>query len=143
MVHVAIMRKSWGLLPRISSGEKTIESRWYFHRAAPWGRAKAGEAVYFKNSGEPVTLRAEIGEVLEFSDLTPSKVRSILREYGERDGLRKDEIRTYHDMFKDKRYCILLFLKNPKPVKPFDIDKKGFGAMSAWICAPSLAAIKA
>jgi len=45
-------------------------------------------------------------------------------------------------MFKDKNYCILIFLKNPIGIKPFEIDKTGFGAMSAWIIAKNISKVK-
>jgi len=40
-VHVAIMRKGWGLTGKILTGEKTIESRWYMNRYRPWGAMAA------------------------------------------------------------------------------------------------------
>ena len=69
MHHIAIMKKEWKLTQKILSGEKKIESRWYSNRSAPWGKIKAGETVYFKDSGEPVSIKAEVVKVLEFSDL--------------------------------------------------------------------------
>ena len=64
--HVAIMKKSWRLLPKILSGEKTVESRWYSIKAAPWGRIHPGDPIYFKDSGEPVTVRAIVEKVDAF-----------------------------------------------------------------------------
>jgi hypothetical protein len=130
--HVAIMRKSWGLTQKILSGQKKIESRWYKVRYAPWDRIKPDEVVYFKDSGEPVTIRAEVDKVIQFSDLTPEEVEEILYQYGQADGI---EI--------DKKYCILIFLRKPQEIKPFEIDKSGFGAMSAWICVDDINMIKA
>jgi len=142
MEHVAIMRKSWGLTPKILSGQKKIESRWYNIKYAPWDRIKPGEIVYFKDSGEPVTLRTEVEKVIQFSDLTREKVKEILRQYGKDDGLSIDAIPKFFEMFKDKRYCMLIFLKNPKKIEPFEIDKSGFGAMSAWISVDNINKIK-
>ena len=133
MDHVAIMKKSWGLTKKILTGEKSIESRWYKVRYAPWGRVKRGDAVYFKDSGEPVTLKTQVKKVLQFSHLTRAKVKEILKKYGKDDGLRKEKIPEFLSRFKDKKYCILIFLKNPRKVEPFEINKKGFGAMASWI----------
>ena len=58
MDHVATMRKSWEFLPKILSGEKTIESRWLKNKSVPWGRVCIGDTIYFKNTGEPVTAKA-------------------------------------------------------------------------------------
>lgn len=138
MIHIAIMKKSWGMLPKILSGEKTIESRWYKTKRAPWGKIAIGDTVYFKNSGEPVTVKARVVRVLQFADLTPIRIIGVLREFGERDGIPKDKTSYFAELFRDKKYCLLIFLKNPQKVKPFEISKKGFGAMAAWISVNSI-----
>lgn len=142
MDHVAIMKKSWGLIPKILSGEKTIESRWYQTRRAPWGKIKAGERVYFKNSGEPVTVRTTTSKVLQFEDLTPKKVRQIFRKYIRADGIARGEEKKFFTRFKSKKYCILVFLKNAVHVRPFHVDKRGFGMMAAWIMVDDIKRIK-
>lgn len=68
MEHLAIMKKSWKLTEKILSGEKKIESRWYKSKRVPFGRISAGETVYFKDGGEPVTIKAEVEKVLQFSE---------------------------------------------------------------------------
>jgi ASC-1-like (ASCH) protein len=142
MDHVAIMKKSWGLLPQILSGHKTIETRSYENRCAPWEKIKIGETVFFKNSGEPVTVQAEVEKIMQFENLTPSKIKTILKEYGRADGIEKEKIGEFFKLFKNKKYCLLIFLKNPTPVKPFDINKSGFGSMSAWLTTPNISKIK-
>lgn len=136
------MRKSWGLLPKIINGEKTIESRWYKNKYAPWDKIKRGDTVYFKNSGEPVTVKTGVSDVLQFFNLTPAKVKKILKEYGSLDGIPGNEINKYYNMFKNKNYCLLVFLENQKRVNPFNINKKGFGAMSSWISVENIESIK-
>ncbi|MFH1649544.1 MAG: ASCH domain-containing protein [Candidatus Woesearchaeota archaeon] len=138
MDHLAIMKKAWKLTGKILTGQKTIESRWYVTRRAPWNIIQEGEKVYFKDSGEPVTIVAEVEKVLQFSELTPRKVRRILEEYGPGDGIAINDLDKYYNMFKDKRYCILVFLRKPRKVEPFKIDKSGFGNMAAWICVDDI-----
>src|SRR3989344_3255413 len=92
MDHVAIMRKSWGLTQKILTGQKKIESRWYKSKHSPWGRIKKGDAVYFKNSGEPVSIKAKVRKIISFSGLTPRKVKEILDEYGKDDGIEKNKM---------------------------------------------------
>lgn len=132
------MKKSWGLTKKILSGEKKIESRWYKSKYLPWDKIKEGEIVYFKDSGDPVLIKTEVEKVLQFSNLNPHKVKQILERYGKDDGITKDKISEFFELFKDKKYCMLIFLKNPKKIKPFEIDKKGFGMMSAWICVNNI-----
>jgi ASC-1-like (ASCH) protein len=124
------MKKSWGMIPMILSGEKTIESRWYQTKRAPWGKIKAGEIIYFKNSGEPVTAKAKISKVIEFENLTPGKIKEILSKYGKQICIEEVPL--------DKKYGILIFLKDPKKVKPFWISKEGFGQMTSWMTLSSL-----
>ena len=136
------MKKSWGLTQKILTGEKKIESRWYKVKRAPWGKIAPGDTVYFKDSGEPVAIKAEVDRIMQFSGLTPHKVKEILVEYGREDGIERDKISEFFELFKDKKYCMLIFLKNPMKIKPFDIDKTGFGAMSAWIITENVNKIR-
>ncbi len=69
MEHLAIMRKSWGLTQKIISKEKKIESRWYINKYPPWNKIKQGEKVYFKDSGEPVSLKVEVERVMQFENV--------------------------------------------------------------------------
>jgi S-adenosylmethionine:tRNA-ribosyltransferase-isomerase (queuine synthetase) len=142
MQHVAIMKKSWRLLPKILKKEKTIESRWYQNKYSPWDRIKKGEIVYFKDASDPVTIQTEVDKVMQFENLNPQKVREILKKYGKEDGLVIKDINKFYYRFKDKNYCILVFLKNQKQIKPFNINKAGFGLMSAWICVEDIKRIK-
>jgi len=142
MEHLAIMKKSWGLTDKILNGQKKIESRWYSVKYKPWDNIREGEIIFFKDSGEPVRIKAEVSKIMQFADLTPRRVKEILDEYGEDDGIEKEKIQEFFERFKDKKYCILIFLKNPVEIKPFDINKTGFGAMSAWITIDDISKIK-
>lgn len=142
MDHVAIMRISWGLLPKILSGEKKIESRWYKNRAVPWGKINSGDVVYFKNTGEPVTVKTVVTKVLSFEDLDLSKIKNILDKYGTDIGIASKDSEYYLQLFKEKRYCLLIFISKPQPIKRFEINKKGFGAMAAWISVRNIRQIQ-
>lgn len=136
------MKKSWGLTEKILIGEKTVESRWYKARYAPWNRIKPGDNIYFKDSGEPVTIRAEVTKVLQFDNLNPAKTEQILVKHGKADlgtNHMMPEIRKY---VSGKNYCILVFFNNVEKIGPFDIDKTSFGAMSAWITVDNINKIK-
>ena len=141
MHHVAIMKRSWGLTRKILSGEKRIESRWLKSRSEPWDRIKPGDVVYFKNSGDPVSIKTEVRKALQFPDLNPRKVRELLVYYGKDDGIDVEDIPKYFEMFQNKRYCMLIFLQNPQKIRPFQINKKGYGATSAWLSLEDIANI--
>jgi len=142
MEHLAIMRKSWGLTDKILNGQKKIESRWYSVKHKPWDSIKKGETVYFKDSGGPVRIKAMVSRVMQFAELTPKKVKEILDVYGGDDGIGEEKIPEFFELFKNKKYCILIFLKNPTGINPFNIDKAGFGVMSAWISIDSVSKLK-
>jgi len=136
MDHVAFMKKEWGFVEKILDGRKIIESRWYKNKYKPWDIIKAGETIYFKNSGEEVSIKAQAKQVIQFSDLNESKVRGILNKYGAKIGI--ENTNEFFKLIKDKKYCILIFLKNAEKIKPFGISKKGFGQMASWITIKSV-----
>lgn len=139
MHHVAIMKKSWGLIPKILSGQKTIESRWYQTRRAPWDKIKAGDTVYFKNSGEGVSAVATVDRVEQFQIADKSEAQTIVDQYGNRIGLINSNIETWGAL---PHYCILIFLTNPRVIKPpFSINKSGFGSAAAWLCVDDIDSI--
>ncbi len=142
MDHIAIMQKSWGVTEKIATGQKTIESRWYKIKYPPWGRISLGDSIYFKNSGEPVSIQAKISRVITFSHLTPEKVQTILEEYSKELGFDKPDTSRFFEMFKHKKYCILIYLQDAHHIQPFEINKQGFGTMSSWISVESIAKIK-
>lgn len=142
MDHVAIMKKSWRLIPRILSGGKTIETRWYKNKSAPWDRIKLGDTVYFKDSGGPVYAKAVVGKVEQFDNLTSQKINQIRNKYSEEIGLTERDLTDFEDFFEGKKYGILVWLKNAEKVPLFQINKAGFGAGAAWITVDSVDQIR-
>ena len=142
MDHIAIMKKSWGFTEKILAGEKTIESRWYGIKCRPWGRIKKGDMVYFKDAGVLVSAVAEVARVEESADLSPQKVQKILDRYGTAIGIRRAHISLFFSALENKKYCILIHLKNPRRVRPFAINKTGFGALSAWMTVSSIGRVR-
>lgn len=141
MEHLAILDKKRKLLTKILTGEKTIESRWYKSKVAPWGNIKAGEIIYFKESGDPVRAKAEIAEVMQFY-LPQTDIPDLLEKYSKKicfTGPMPELIAWC----RERKYCILLCLKNVEPIEPFEINKKGFGLMAAWISVDKIERIKA
>lgn len=140
MDHVAILRKAHlkkgdNLLGDILSSRKTIESRWYVHKFAPWDKVFAGDMVYFKESGCLVTAVAEVEKVLQFSDLGDAGFKEVILKYFKEIApeMTVEQLLSWVEANKQKRYCILIFLRKVKRVEPFDIDKTGFGNAAAWL----------
>lgn len=136
------MKKSWGLTKKILTGEKTVESRWHKAKYAPWGRIKAKDIIYFKDSGEPVTVKAKVVKVLQFANLTPEKTEQILTKYGKADLGTSHIIPEIREYVSGKNYAIFVFFDNVEKIQPFEIDKRGYGMMSAWITVDDIEKIK-
>ncbi|HLD37698.1 MAG TPA: hypothetical protein VJA86_03865 [Candidatus Nanoarchaeia archaeon] len=129
MEHLAILSKKRKLLSKIISGEKKIESRWYKFKKPPFGRISEGDTIYFKESGEPVSAKANVQRILTYENLNSGTIYKIVKEYGSLIGINLNFIKEV----KDKKFCILIFLGNAQKIKPFKINKKGYGLMNAWI----------
>ena len=145
MDHIAILRKARiskgdNLLKDILEGKKTIESRWYVNKISPWDNIHKDDAVYFKESGNPVTARAKVAKVLQFEKLNTDTIKSILENYGSAISPNTSPEQWFSwaaDQTK-KRFCILVFLKDIEKVHPFNIDKTGYGNSSAWLAVGSI-----
>ena len=142
MDHVAIMKKSWGLLPKIITGEKTVESRWYKAKVAPWDRIGEGDTLYFKDSGAPITLKTKVIKVLQFEVESDGEALDIMKRFAQRNlGVSKIP-RGVLNYILEKHYAILVFFDAVEEIEPFEIDKTGFGMMCAWISVPDVDGIK-
>lgn len=141
MDHIAIMKKAWGLTTKILKGEKTIETRWYKNRVTPWNKVKACETIYFKDSGEPVTVKATVQKVEQYELKSEDEVITLYKNLNQKD-LGADTItNVISDYVKGKKFAIIIYLEKPTKVKPFHISKKGYGVMSAWICVDKISDI--
>jgi len=139
--HIAIMKKSWGLIPKILSGEKTIESRWYKNRVAPWDRVAIDDIIYFKDSGEPVTVRARVTDVEQRAISNDDEALTLMEKYSKNLGVAEitGEVKNY---ILNKKYAIFVRFNSVEKIKPFEIDKIGFGAQAAWLVVGDIEKVK-
>lgn len=139
MHHIAILKKSWKLLPLIVNGTKTVESRWYKSKRAPWGKINAEDTIYFKDVGCKVSMTAMVKKVEHYEVSSDVEAKKLMQKYVFQDiGQHKitPELLAY---ISGKRYAIFIFLDQPKVLNhPFDITKKGFGMQSAWLCVKNI-----
>ena len=142
MDHLAIMKKNRWLTQRILTGQKTLETRRYMNKSAPWDKIKAGDTVYFKDSGSPVSVQAKVSKVEQFADLDEAKRQAILKKYSYADIGTATILPEILEYVKWKRYCIIIHLVSPCAVKSFEVDKTWYGNMAAWISLPSIEKIR-
>ena len=143
MDHLAIMNPKRKLIPKILSGEKTIESRRYMMKVAPRNTLHPGDTIYFKDAGKEVTASAMVDRVVQFDHYTIEQLQDILKKYwGSWWIAFHSPLPEVFERAKPKTYCILIFLKHPKKVMPFAIDKTWYGNACAWITMPSIEKIR-
>jgi len=136
MDHVAIMNPPW-FIDKILAGEKRIETRWYKTRRCPWGKVGKGDIVWFKESGGPVRAKAVVSKVEHFS-LPETDVRKLVLKYAPRGmAYFRDPEKTI-EKATGKKYAIFMWLESPEAVRPFSIDKRGFGSGAAWLCVDNM-----
>jgi len=66
----------------------------------------------------------------------------IRKKYAKELGIKDLSLSKLSDCFQGKRYCILIFFDQVERVKPFEIDKTGFGMAAAWLCVDDIETIK-
>ncbi|MBS1266047.1 MAG: hypothetical protein MAG795_00012 [Candidatus Woesearchaeota archaeon] len=134
--HIVAMHQSWGLLPKILSGEKTVLTRWYKdnekeYKTKPWDNISKGETIYFHVSGLPVTAKAKVKKIIQLEDITPKSAKEIIEKYYKELGLKNPD--EFHRDIDGKKYCILVFIEKPEKIKPFYVDKTGYGILADWM----------
>jgi ASC-1-like (ASCH) protein len=141
MHHLAIMNPRWQLISKILSGQKTIESRWYRNRIAPWGKINAGDTIFFKDAGKLVTVKATVTEVRQQEIRTINEGIAISRQFIRQLCFSENALTDTY-WLQGKRYVILAFLGNPAPIEPFAVDKRGYGSACAWITVPDIKSLR-
>jgi len=144
MEHLAILTGDW--YERILDGSKTCETRFYKVCIPPMEGNKtyaqgivAGERVYLKKSGKPVSAYATVRDAMFFRNYADEDLARILSTYESQMGFGMDSFEN----LKDKRHCVLVFLEDVvKLDTPFDIDKTGFGVGAAWLTFESIDALR-
>lgn len=133
------MTPSWKLIPKILSGEKLIESRWYQTRRAPWNTIAIEDRIFFKDSGKSIIAQATVSRVWQFEIGSIQDAKKIVAEFGDRICIVNADVKSWG---KIPKYCVLIELSNPKSIPSFVINKKGFGTGVAWMSVESIASIK-
>jgi ASC-1-like (ASCH) protein len=139
MEHIAILSKKRKLLNKILSGTKKIESRWYKFKRPPFGCIAENDIIYFKESGNLVSAKAKVKKLVIYENLNQSIINEIVEKYAEDICINSE----FAEEVKNKRFCILIFLKEVQKIEPFKINKKGYGLMTAWITVDKVERLKA
>ncbi len=145
MHHIAILNPKKAKFEDILSGKKTIESRWYKNKIAPFNVIKEGDIVYFKKTAGEVLGLARVSSIIQVEKPNHNELKNLIKKYGGEGliNLSGDTESIFKwAINKNVNYVILVFLKNVKKIKPFQIDKSGFGNAAAWLCVDDISRIK-
>ena len=136
------MKKQRGLVPKILGGEKTVESRWYKNKKTPWNKIKPEDTIYFKDSGEKVSLKAKVTGVEQYEIQNNEHAREVMGKYSLQDLGTSEIPEIIEEYISNKNYAIFVHFDNVEKIEPFDINKTGFGTQAAWLTVASLKKIK-
>jgi predicted transcriptional regulator len=136
------MKKEWNLTQKIIEGIKTVESRWYKFRIAPWNKIHLGDTIYFKDTGSCVSVKASVTKVEQHEIVDNIQAVELMSKNALADLGTTDLSNSIRDYIKDKKYAIFIHINNVEKITPFDIDKTGFGMQCAWLSVSNISAIK-
>ncbi len=122
--HLVILRKPY--LDAILACQKTIESRFYRTKRAPFAQISIGDKLFLKVSSGPVCAVAAVSAVKNFENLTPDQIFGLKKRYNQY--IRGSD--EYWQSRKDSRYGVLVWLKDIRSIEPVQIDKKDW---RAWV----------
>ncbi|MBN2016375.1 hypothetical protein JW766_06130 [Candidatus Dojkabacteria bacterium] len=125
MLHLAIFTP--GFIDKIFTGQKTIDGRFSKIKCMPFGSIETGDLVLMKKSGGKIVGYFVAGKVEFFHDLTPEKLRKIVKRYW-------DELSLSNSFWITKRhskYLTLIEIKRPTKFRiPITVRKKD---LSGWV----------
>ncbi len=116
--HLVILKKPY--LQAILAGRKSIESRFMKIKRVPYEKVRAGDRLFFKESGGKVCAVGMAGKVMNFKGLTCQRIMQLKRKHNRR--IYGGDL--YWEQKKDCRWGVLIWLKDVKAIEPIRIDKK-------------------
>ena len=75
----------------------------------------------------------------QFEIAAARDAENIVKEFGARIAIVNPDASTWGKLPK---YCVLIELRDPEPIEPFNINKVGFGSGAAWISIDSIDRIR-
>ena len=125
-LHLAIFAEPF--LGFLTSGVKTIESRFSINNSAPFRKVSEGDIVFVKKSAEGVCAIFEVDEVKYFSNLNLKTVELINQNYGKR--LCWDRDSEFLDLKANSKFLTLIGIKKIILIPEFSINKSD---RTSWV----------
>ena len=116
-VHLGVFVEPF--LSFIFDGTKTVESRFSINRCAPFGVAKEGDVLLFKEAGGPIVGLCKIATVWSYR-VTPETVEEL--QFRFESTMCVDP--TFWAERSKAAYATLMQISNVSRIQPFEIDKR-------------------
>ncbi len=131
MDHVVYLDAAAKEMANILAGKKNIILRGATGRKMPYGRVEAGDTLYFLNNDAEglVKARATVTSVLNSDALTEDGSLQFINEQHAGLQLTEKQLKRWGG----KRYLVLIWIEKAEEVKPFRVDKSGYGNMDDWL----------
>ena len=131
MDHVVYVDTKARELEKLLAGEKTMIVRGGMGRKLPYGRVQPSDRLYFiqNNADGIVRACAFVKGVFNSEKLTQEQSVNLLET-------NQGKLHLTPAQFKrlaGKRYLVLIEVEDIQSVKPFAIDRSGYGNMDDWL----------
>jgi len=140
MDHVVYVDTKAHELEILLAGEKTMIVRGATGRKLPYGRVQPGDCLFFiQNKGDGmVRASAVVREVFNSEKLTQEGSAKLLKDNQAKLNLTPEQVKRW----AGKRYLVLIEIKNVTSLKPFTIDRSGYGNMDDWLPVGEIGKVK-
>ncbi len=131
MDHVVYLDAKAAELENILSGRKTMIIRGAAGRKLPYGRVHAGDTLYLINNNAEgvVKAKATVSSVHDSEKMDEKSSEELVRKNQGSLQLTDKQFQRW----AGKRYLVLISVKDPVEIKPFQIDKSSYSNMDDWL----------
>jgi len=140
MDHVVYVDTKARELEKLLAGEKTMIVRGATGRKLPYGRVQPGDRLFFIHNKGDGRLRVStlVSEVFNSEKLTEEQAGDLLKTNQSKLNLTTEQIKRW----PGKRYLVLITVKDVHSIKPFAIDRSGYGNMDDWLAVGVIESVK-
>ncbi len=131
MDHVVYVDAKAKELENLLEGKKRMVLRGATGRKLPYGRVQVGDCLFFiLNNGDGfVRAIAHVTSVFNSEKLSEAESHRVIEENQELLQLTPQQFQRW----AGKRYLVLIGVDLAVPIKPFPIDRSGYGNMDDWL----------
>lgn len=140
MDHIVYLDAKADELKKLSDGSKTMIIRGATGRKLPYGRVNKDDVLYFINNNAEGVVKAMgiVASVFNSDKMDKEQSVALVKKYQKKLQLTD----TQFNKWAGKRYLVLIEVKKIQELKPFKIDKSGYGNMDDWLPVEKIESVK-